>query len=248
MLLFFSISTAIRKGILERNIAPGPGAYNSANLSAGPKFKFNQQGICSNLRGSSIPGPGTYYPDHKIIEKTISSKITFGVRKLEEFTQLTPGPGTYNTDDDCIKKGSSSVKIPISSRNYCFDLKEDVPGPGSYIRNIKHSLLGGVFTRGKRYGKLNNTEVPGPGSYQSQSFLGKETGSAIITSRKPNPSYDHKLSPGPGDYQILDKNLHRGICIGTSKRYLSFDSNNKVPGPVSYSPRYIEKEISPRWR
>ena len=81
----------------------------------------------------SGPGPGQYSPDHKVIERPISKKVTFGSKTDFSFVgEKIPGPGAYESAP-VLDKNFNSVKIGNSSRNDGLEKYRTVgPGPAAY--------------------------------------------------------------------------------------------------------------------
>eukprot|EP00826_Nyctotherus_ovalis_P047889 TRINITY_DN5581_c0_g1_i5.p2 TRINITY_DN5581_c0_g1~~TRINITY_DN5581_c0_g1_i5.p2 ORF type:complete len:192 (+),score=32.91 TRINITY_DN5581_c0_g1_i5:77-652(+) len=160
--------------------------------------------------------------------------------------EKTPGPGAYNT---CESFAAPSARMVTASRNNTWDrYRTPGPGPAAYSCETQKSARGVKFNRAKRDPTFDLAEAPGPGSYPVKSLIGTGAKRALIVSRRKDATPNTEgCSPGPGAYQIVDKEFRRGIKIGTSKRKFSYTKN--TPSPFQYTPKYeAKKHADPVWR
>merc|ERR1712048_992379 len=90
----------------SKNVAPGPGAYETKGSLEGPMFSVQGRIRKVKLRARSLPGPGTYDPsassnfNHESTSKyATSTKVGFGTSTREDMIakhqKPAPGPGAY---------------------------------------------------------------------------------------------------------------------------------------------------------
>jgi hypothetical protein len=96
---------------------------------------------------------------------------------------LTPGPGQYNQFARTIGTDSPMISMKGKAKN---GEVLDVPGPGTYdsdFNRVKSGIVSfklGTSTREGSPGKLNRSWIPGPGTYNQGSLIGKNSPSITI--------------------------------------------------------------------
>lgn len=97
--------------------------------------------------------------------------------------------------------------------------------------------------------------TPGPGTYDTRSFVGTEGIKPSISSRVTESASTKSLVlPGPGDYDP-SLNKHRAPAYGlgretrVEKQGTMGNRKVEVPGPGSYEPNYkVSKSNLPKWK
>ncbi len=208
--------------------------------------------LSKSFMGNKLPGPCEYTPNHGVVERPISKRITFGSKQDFSFVgEKTPGPGSYN-DTRSAMRTANAIRIGRSSRNDSLDpYRTDGPGPAAYSpakRSV--SSCGGRFSKAQR-GTSWRSFAPGPGTYPVRQVVGREGTKPSLVARRPDTSPRYGLnSPGPGAYQVnSNRRSTTGFTIGKQKRGNESFSGNKVPGPLAYSPNDQQmRRTSPMWR
>ena len=116
------------------------------------------------------------------------------------------------------------------------------PGPGQYTPNdqsvLEHAPVVRVGTAQRT--RSESVTRPGPGSYNSASFIGESAQWKFArTSRK---TVQANSNPGPGAYNTQPKDSARGYTLVGRKPHKSLKI---VPGPGAYSPS--KQETTPRF-
>ena len=146
---------------------PGPGQYKGSENVKYTKLNKPSWSIGTSVRKplndiTDSPGPGKYNISRNLGDNSPHYSMRIKDNDLVKFD--TPGPGRYNNDQFNTYKHYPSWKIGTSSRND--DLKEQIPGPGSYQYYDKHlysSPKYGFGTQKRSEDRYNDN--PGPGSY-----------------------------------------------------------------------------------
>lgn len=88
-----------------------------------------------------------------------------------------PGPGIYKEGNmDLVK--TAYPKWSLKGKGPGEKYERDVPGPGQYVNSYK-KYNAPNFTFGGKFSKSfyqDTSAIPGPGSYQSPSTLGRKGG------------------------------------------------------------------------
>lgn len=250
----WKFGTAKRNKLVNKDV-PGPGNYNvRLKFPAGPAYSISSKaGLNDKSDNLFTPGPGTYKP----ITKEQKNYYTFGSKYKDNSRDLTPGPGNYNLRSEKDLCVPSSI-FGHEKRNELNDSSTKLsPGPGRYeynadVVNTRHPQYS--FGREGRLTK-NSNDTPGPGTYQHKEYLGKE-GSKISMSIKLKSSASTENVPGPGRYEINNKDLVfnklPAIKIGTAKRFSTLNSSmTNGPGPGAYNDLNSIKNIrdkKPSWK
>ena len=89
--------------------------------------------------------------------------------------------------------------------------------------------------------------TPGPGTYNSRLYTGKE-GPRITMSARPQTSGSREAVPGPGQYNMNTTNRPKSPSykIGSAQRSGNFKYLESIPGPGQYSPG-SNRPKSPTW-
>ena len=112
-----------------------------------------------------------------------------------------PSPLQYNLPSGFNKNTTIFGKQKLS---YQLDNQSMTPGPGTYqsksfiMEKAKHS-----FGKSKRNNATIINELPGPGNYKIQTYVGKEGTSPSLCGRARSLSHSNKNYPGPGSYNPL---------------------------------------------
>lgn len=129
------------------------------------------------------------------------------------------------------------------------------PGPGTYVvrQEVDYQTTAIKFGHSLRRPDLKASLVPGPGAYETPTFLhdlhqkfpsqsggkkGKQAASMKGFKDRANrmlPDY-----PGPGTYNPANKSSAPSLPIA-SKTFAFWKSNEDTPGPGAYSPSYSDR-------
>lgn len=187
----------------NKDIVPGPGAYDMKPSHSSPAFAVGS-GLRSNfIKPGKNPAPGCYDPiDNTKPKSFLSNKVGTmgkGQRPPLSVPKKSPGPGTYYpyTWEIGGLKTSFSGKRPEPKIN-------ENPGPGQY-----DPLGRGLNTQGTGFGKgLRSGEIralrnrnPGPGEY-GQMYLPRCCSGGWTFGKDPRSKEIDDDEPGPGHYDI----------------------------------------------
>ena len=122
------------------------------------------------------------------------------------------------------------------------------PGVGNYNLGDEAGKSAVKYSFGKG-NRISNSRpnTPGPGTYQTKNFMGKDGPKITISSKRPQSGNGDVNQPGPGaySYNLNDRISSPKYGFGSAKR----DNRNKeaegVPGAGSYQPG--ERLRSPEW-
>ena len=175
---------------------PGSGKYEYKTfIGEGPKYsmrpKYDMDGITEGKRSikaykkSGVPGPGHYDP----LDNTHGPRYTIGLKREKSMKGLlrsnVPGVGSYNLAKD------EDFKVPcyIMSKEQRKNLNMNhsalkYPGPNKYhydYQGASSKAPKWTFPKSERFGKTKpksaitrSSSMPGPGSYQTQFFIGHD--------------------------------------------------------------------------
>ena len=175
------------------SITPGSGKYEYQTfIGEGPKYtmrqKFDENGLLEDKRNpkaypkTKVPGPGQYDPK----DYTGTPKYTIGRKHYKKnikglFRLEVPGVGKYELAKDfdapCFRIGNEE-RINLNINHSA--LKN--PGPGKYnTYGIASTTPKWTFSKTERFGNrkpksayVRRLNVPGPGSYNMTTYMGKE--------------------------------------------------------------------------
>lgn len=224
------------KELVSRGV-PGPGGYN-------PEFTKVRQGIPGmrfgspskpSLKKDLLPGPGQYP-----IKSTVGSEgPSYGIQGRHSAlkTDLVPGPGNYNPKDEAIRNGTPGT-IMGKGKRQDLAIKNQIPGPGNYDLNTAANP-GKMFSFGsdRRHGSAEKRtrEIPGPGTYTAQTFVGKDSQGFSIAGKIPT-KYGNDV-PGPGAYpQQQRRNGPSFSLSGHRTEDPILREKFKIPPPGTYEP------------
>lgn len=145
----------------------------------------------------------------------------------------TPGFNHYNIRSTI---GASNHALPMNSRNSASMIKDDTPGPGSYLTNEEASTFSRARVGGKstavglqswsaskvpictdvNYERMKR-DVPAVGQYESASIPTKQMSKGYTMGRVDPRSLEMKernLSPGPGAYESLSPDTFKNRAPG----------------------------------
>lgn len=168
-----------------------------------------------------------------------SPKWSFNGRYQPPHSTTSPGPGAYGQSQ--LETTSRYLQSPrfafgISTRDSGLE-KERVPGPGAYTHNGRAGGDGQSWSlTPRRKTRMKNTDLPGPGTHDVKTSLGRGPKYSASPRRTENKS---KIQgPGPGEYDqgdnaVAGKQPRWGF--GTSTRPDTASSiAGTTPGPGAY--------------
>ena len=85
--------------------------------------------------------------------------------------------------------------------------------------------------------------IPGPGAYNSKSFM-SETSQFSFGKSGRTGIKTHSESPGPGKYSVPSMMCKEGRCPSISGRTHAIFQHRNIPGPGSYNPLYRWKNTT----
>lgn len=244
----------------QKNLGPGPGAYDSKSVAGGPKYTI--KGREGKKHISTSPGPGHYDQetnDFSIKDRSPAYKIGSSVRKDIIKTNEHPGPGQYDTrnkdtgpkwgfgsdkksknvKNDMPGPGAYESLTPKYNKGFSMTSRklekscENYPGPGSYEnknRILSPSWSMGTQAKLKGLGVYKN-EVPGPGAY-TDNYVRPHSTAPIIGSAKKGMKIETGQTPGPGAYEVIQKAVE-GPKFSMKGRDLK-EHDDGIPGPGYY--------------
>ena len=231
-----------------------------------PNYDIDGKTVKNNkINSNNVPGPGAYDPTD--IEETHSPKYTIsktGAKKKKRVQSAkTPAVGDYNLRNDkdlneCgfhfDKEKRNNLNLNKTALNY--------PAPNKYTIDYNNLSSHGpkwTFSKTERFKRkkpksafFRRLNVPGPGSYKTETFMGKEGPHYTFTKTKYNHSdaadegmFKKTVNyPGPGSYgpkiiyqadtPVYTMSKLKRKEIGSDKYLLS------CPGPDHYNPdKYV---------
>lgn len=115
-----------------------------------------------------------------------------------------------------LSHAAASPKWTISNRNEGKDVKDSIPGPGSYI--VHDNSIG---QKGPNFGKAprhshpeHNEEGPGPAPAQDPSSGRQHVPGGVIGNRLSERRKDSEDTPGPGEYELRSTLRSSGTRMG----------------------------------
>ena len=124
----------------------------------------------SKLEGI-FPGPTNYEPKNKPKAPLFTMGVKYRIQR-KSYEEFRVGPGWYNTDTNFYRNKG----ITFTKAKQRFDKSSDIessPGPDRYSTMTVKRITGGrigTSSRRKR-NEIDEKELPGPGSYESQSLF-----------------------------------------------------------------------------
>jgi hypothetical protein len=250
------------------NVNPGVGSYRvDKNLkNENPKYSFGGKGIGGSGyydKSAGMPGPGNYNPKHKFksLSYSISTKHNNGYSNNPE----EPGPGAYLLNTGISKYGHNRFNAPEYSfgtnrKDGMYDplIGSKTPGPGTYARGddntVKNKAPTFSFANEDRNPNTANFN-PGPGDYDPTNSAGQFDNAPKYSLGK-SSGLNYALNnssriPGPGTYQLNDKNKKRypGVVMGSEPRLNSSPNDNPGPGNYNNHTRIeVQKQSAPKFR
>lgn len=224
------------KGLTSKD-NPGPGGYDpeyKGVKQSAPQVSFGKY-TRSNLTGDKmLPGPGAYES-----KSTVGEGPSYGIsmRYEKHKGDMRPGPGNYNPKDEFVRKSAPRAVISSGKRNGLL-VGSGAPGPGNYDLN-KSVDSGKHFSFGneKRNGLLSRSSrgIPGPGTYASQSFVGKDTqGRTMFGKAKTKIGNEN---PGPGTYSASNRRNGPAYSVAGNRTIDPvMREKARVPAPGNYNP------------
>ena len=270
----WQIGKAKRECVKVDSKTPGSGKYEYQTfIGEGPKYtfrqKFDEDGLNTDKRNpnayrkTKVPGPGHYNP----LDNTGGPKYTIGLKhhpkQIKHLFRLnTPGVGSYELAKDfeapCYrmdKEKRKNLNLNETALNY--------PGPNKYFYNIEGEATTTpkwTFSKTERFKRkkpksafVRRLEVPGPGSYKTHTFMGKEGPHYTFNKDKYNHSdavdesmFKKRLNyPAPGSYGKSGAYISDSPIYSISKLKRINTGNDKFlltcPGPDKY---YPDKTVS----
>lgn len=188
-------SKQVRWEVKKKNKAPGPGSYLSQNNTSeelhkkvfGRNTSFGQttkRFVANKDSFKENPGPGRY-TEKKLVQPIKSNSVFMSAKaRFKNYQQDSmPAPGQYETfPEDLIRDPQrSSAAFAMESRersnkrNYKHGTQQlQNLGPTSYEPEKvgrRAPRTSAFKSQVQRTGYDNNTELPGPGAYETQSHL-----------------------------------------------------------------------------
>ena len=235
--------------------------------------KYNIDGITEGKRSSKaykksiVPGPGHYDP----LDNTHGPKYSIGLKRGPKDIKglkktVVPGVGAYNLarDDDfkipsyiMSKEQRKNLNMNHSALNY--------PGPNKYEYKMEGAASKApvwTFSKSERFGNskpksamVRSSSMPGPGSYQTQYFMGHDGpiysfpkeklnhGDAVdVAMEKKTINY-----PSPTTYHSNIRYIPNTPIITMSKlKRKDFTSDKytvNLPGPGNYHPNKYNSSV-----
>ena len=234
----FSIGIKTKLKELTSRDNPGPGVYEPnykpvKQSAPGVTFGSPSKSIVGD---SSMPGPGQYE-----IKTTVGAEgPAYGIRgRYEEHRgDMIPGPGNYNPKDELTRHGTPGTVMGRGKRDGLGLRGDGAPGPGNY--DVSHSAERGKafsFGHGIRDDSLERQTrgIPGPGTYATQTYVGKDTQGKTIAGRVKERSLNDV--PGPGTYVPADKRAGPAYSLsGHRTEDPLMKEKSKLPPPGTYNP------------
>lgn len=187
----------------------------------------------------AFPGPGQY--DHHLSLIHLMNKQGGAVipkaRKVGYSNSLrvdVPGPGHYNTEGLMMSTNKTASGFHFPSAEKPEDhLINKTPGPGAYQIIDENSKTGVVFPKDSRSRFYKKDEIPGPGKYNTNEAH-KENSYSYSIHKATIMKHASSDLPGPGAYDVKDKNPKKGIII--TRNFRKNHNSEIIPGPGHYSP------------
>ncbi|KAK5854808.1 hypothetical protein PBY51_004969 [Eleginops maclovinus] len=215
------------------------------------------------------PGPNAYTLPSSFVNKNKFNVGVSRVFRLPVAVQLdspkypTPAPNQY---DVCFSsRGSFSLGIGTSAflsktRRDSFYLNNDLPSPCHYevssniIQHSSKAVVSPFKSKTQRIPPSVDHHVPGPGAYsphQTPAPVKKTTlprGYYLAISAPPLIVPKDPPLPGPGHYDIRDKNSlskhlkPSAVFASRTERKLQDSQGSVTPGPGFYNPQILSKQ------
>lgn len=155
----------------------------------------------------------------------------FGTSPREAFRNFSaPGPGQYTPGD--TRAGYPKYGFGTAQRQGAKQAQATSPGPGSYAHRAPMGSEGPKYVLAARRDGLKQTEVPGPGSYDS-------SGATVNTTQMPKYGFgtsprgnrQQTLTPGPGSYNSNETMAGPKYTMSTKR---DSGASAATPGPGAY--------------
>ena len=237
--------------------------------------KYNIDGITEGKRSqkaykkSSVPGPGHYDP----LDNTHGPRYTIGLKRESKSKKGlkgadVPGVGKYNLTKDEDFKVPSYIMSKEKRKNLNMNHSAlNYPGPNKYNYDLEGASSKApkwTFPKSERFGKTKNkpksamirsSSMPGPGSYQTQYFIGHD--GPIYSFPKEKLSHADAIDvamekktmkePSPTTYNSSIRYIPNGPIITMSKlqrKDLTTDKYSlNFPGPGHYHPNKYNASV-----
>jgi hypothetical protein len=202
-----------QKGISRKDLSPGPGAYDGLAKEIGRDApKTTIKGRPKTAKLDDLPGPGSYDNNHRTIvnETSKSARGTSAMRnksaRLSPSNRdniFAPGPGAYAPVDSLVRDRTPNYGFGKTERSHLVTKDErEKPGPGNY--ELKDQKSAKSFKIGMRLNNAIKSQIPGPGNYDPNLNLVKESVRVAKINKALNQSaMQHSKSTnliGPGTY------------------------------------------------
>ena len=241
-----TIGKSLRTPRVIQEDIPGPGSYNPSDHPEIPTYIFPKD-LRNKNHDPNYPAPNHYnIPGFSEEFSSKPGKTILPRRPLPKPTSEVPGPGSYTL---ILPTTSPAFSLGRSKRAGLSVDFQSKPGPGHYSPiNSTHSSPGKSIGTSKREGIAKVNSMPGPGTYESRSFV--EDGPKYTMVGKVKEAKGIVALPGPGYYEpnlnAVKAEIPHAI-IGAGQRIVE---NNRglakgFPGPGSYDSKGLDK--SPSW-
>lgn len=216
-------------------------SFISDGMDTRPAYGFSHRLRAAVAKQNDNPSPLDYQPQISSINS--SKGFSFGHRPRTNYVKDydLPGPGEYTISNDI------PVPRPRNLTGQSFGMKtwykrplSHSPGPKYNTRDIESSQGRRGFSFGHRGQFYHHDEdIPGPGEYESQKFLYKNTPAYSFGVK----NYGRRRSenmPAPSDYhtsqmRTQNKTSKPGYVFGTETRGRAFKASNWNPGPGNFA-------------
>ena len=257
---------------------PSCGKYEYKSfIGEGPKYSFgkkitkneenknNKQNLDKQNKTFMVPGPGSY----NIKDSKMGNKYSMGYRRIRKIkSSKSPPVGSYN-----IRKKSDLI---VPSSRFGKEKRENLelnrtaienPGPGKYTFYSEKTCSSSPKwsfgsndkndkNKNNKKNKENTFQVPGPGYYKINSYIGKEGKKYSFGKDKYNHSdaFDElmlkrtlhfpNLNTYQKNYFKYKPNSPQWSMSKLSRKNLSYDKNKiNFPSPEKYNPDYEKNSI-----
>lgn len=218
----------------------GPGCYNLENTENFPQVKTISLTERFKQTKSLSPGPGTYNPNisaTKGVTGCYVSKVDRNFNLAKKIIQEVPVKRRKVNE----RVNPNAVFVSGSERD-CNKIPASSPvGPGKYEWvSEKKKKDGFMFAQEPRFRNKEDSPV-GPGSYDPTDMSKRSSPANFKTARFKELSdlYVHSIGekniPGPGNYELMDKNFkHRGVSFDSYASRQQIHKHEQSPDPGQY--------------
>ncbi|CAD8076946.1 unnamed protein product [Paramecium sonneborni] len=223
-----SVVFTTAKEASPRDTEIGPGSYNLSDQKKAPAFTFQSRFDSIGNEIMKTPGPGNYEIEHPHTNRPKNKGFSTSQR-TNMLLSNHPGPGSYELEKP---KFLTNIKFPKSQRN--INWSQIGPGPGAFDLNLPKNQ---GFTFGSKTNQqIDRSNVPGPGSYNTDVADGKFKriyGTKIGKSERNSQNFQ-KIGPSPLDYDVSNYKYPTRHASFNKAMRPSMISTERTPGPGAY--------------